>query len=279
VYVGAGLLALWTFVPIYWLLAMSFMYNSEVVTIPADLYPHQPTFANYLRLFDLPAYGLSGQRLATIGQAAIVRQGWVNSLIVAVSVTALTMLLAVPLAYALGRLKFRLRSTLLFSVVTTRAYPPIAVLIPFSFLFSVVGLEGTRLALIIIYLTITIPLVSWVLTGFFAGVPLSVEKLARVDGLTRWQTFYRVMVPVAGPGIAACAVIAFIAAWNEFTFSLILTAGSSSQTFPPTLSGMFFQVADPAAMAAASILGFLPPALVALAFQKWIRQVNIVDPL
>lgn len=279
IYLGAILLTIWTLGPIYWLGAMSLMFNSEVISVPAHLFPHQLTLANYIRMFGGGALGPTGAPLSSIGQAVLIRQGWVNSLVVSVSVTALTMALAVPLAYALGRLRFRFRSALLFGVVTTRAYPPIAVLIPFSYLFTLVGLQGTRSALVIIYLTITTPLVSWILTGFFAGVPMSIEKLARTDGLTRWQTFYRVMVPVAAPGIAACAVIAFLAAWNEFTFSLILTAGSPAQTFPPALSGMFFQVSDPAAMAAASTLGIGPPAIVALVFQKWIRRVNIVDPL
>jgi multiple sugar transport system permease protein len=279
VYLGAACLLVWTLLPLYWLAAMSFMYNSEVVNVPAHLFPQQPTLANYIRMFGGIGHGPNGAVLASIGQAALVRRGWLNSLIVAVGVTVLTMLIAVPLAYALGRLSFRLKTGLLFTLISSRAYPPIAVLIPFSYIFTLIGLQGSQLSLIIIYLTITIPLVGWILTGFFSSLPRSLEKLARTDGLTRWQAFYRVMVPIASPGVAACAVIAFLSAWNEFTFSLILTSGSPSQTFPPALSGMFFQISDPAAMAAASFLGIIPPAILALVFQNRIRRINIVDPL
>lgn len=279
VYVGAALLGVWTLLPIYSLLSMSLMYNAEVISVPAHLFPHQPTLANYVRMFGLPANGPDGHALGSIGQAALVRRGWLNSLLVAVLVTIVTMLLAVPLAYALGRLRFRLRTGLLFALISSRAYPPMAVLIPFSYLFTSIGLQGTQIGLVVIYLTVTIPLVGWILTGFFASLPASLEKLARTDGLTRWQAFSRVMVRVASPGVFACAAIAFLSAWNEFTFSLVLTSGSSAQTFPPALSGMFFQISDPAAMAAASVLGIVPPVALALVFQDRIRRVNIVDPL
>lgn len=279
VYAGAAVLLIWTLIPLYWLAAMSFMYNSEVISVPAHLFPHDFTLANYIRMFGGLANGPDGKPLAAIGQAGLVRSGWVNSLIVSVSVTILTLFVATPMAYALGRLSFKLKTGLLFTIISSRAYPPIAVLIPFSYLFTQVGLQGSQMGLIVIYLTVSIPLVGWIMTGFFASLPRSLEKLARSDGLTRWQAFTQIMVPVAGPGIAACAVIAFLTAWNEFTFSLILTSGSPAQTFPPALSGMFFQISDPAAMAAASFLGIVPPAALALIFQSRIRRINIVDPL
>lgn len=279
VYGAAVLLAIWTIIPVYWMANMALMYHEELIAIPAHLYPHQLTFSNFLRMFGLPAAGPNGEPLVAIGQAFLVRKGWVNSLVVSIAVTIVTLLVSLPCAYALGRLRYRGRGALLFGIVSTRAYPPVAVLVPFSYLFLLIGLQGTLVGLIIIYLTIAVPLVTWIMSGFFASLPRNLERAARVDGLTRWQAFWRIMVPVAMPGVASCAVIAFLTSWNEFTFSLILNAGSSAQTFPPALSAMFFQISFANEMAAATFLGIIPPAILALIFQSRIKRLNIADPM
>jgi multiple sugar transport system permease protein len=279
VYGSAILLAIWTIIPVYWLANMALMYHEELISIPAHLYPHQLTLSNFARMFGLPAGGPNGEALVAIGQAFLVRRGWITSLVVSVAVTILTLLIALPCAYALGRLQYKGRGALLFGIVSTRAYPPVAVLVPFSYLFLLVGLQGTVVGLVIIYLTIAVPLITWIMSGFFASLPRNLERAARVDGLTRWQAFTRIMVPVAMPGVAACAVIAFLTSWNEFTFSLILNAGSSAQTFPPALSSMFFQISFANEMAAATFLGIIPPAILALIFQARIKRLNIADPL
>ena len=279
IYAGAILLVIWTIVPVYWMANMALMYHEELLSAPAHLVPQQPTLSNFVRLFGFEANGPNGEPLVGIGQAFLVRRGWLNSLIVSMVVTLLTLSIAMPVAYALGRLNFRGRGGLLFGVVSTRAYPPIAVLIPFAYIFQVAGLQGTLVGLMIIYLTITIPLIAWIMSGFFASLPHNMERAARVDGLTRWQTFWRVMLPMAAPGVASCAVIAFLAAWNEFTFSLILNAGSAAQTFPPALSAMFFQISYANEMAAAAFMGIIPPAILALIFQSRIKRLNIADPL
>ncbi len=278
-YTAAILLVVWTVVPLYWLANMALMYHEELLSVPAHLIPQQPTLGNFIRLFGIEAYGPTGEALVAIGQAFLVRRGWINSVIVSAVVTVLTMGIALPVAYALGRLVFKGRNSLLFTLVSTRAYPPIAVLIPFAYIFQVAGLQGTLGGLIIIYLTVTIPLIAWIMSGFFASLPRNMERAARVDGLTRWQTFWRVMLPMAAPGVASCAVIAFLVCWNEFTFSLILNAGSPAQTFPPALSSMFFQVSNANEMAAAAFLGIIPPAILALIFQSRIKRLNIADPL
>jgi multiple sugar transport system permease protein len=279
IYASAIVLVIWTVVPVYWMANMALMYHEELLSAPAHLVPQHPTLSNFVRLFGFEANGPDGVPLVGIGQAFLVRRGWLNSLIVSVVVTLLTLVIAMPVAYALGRLNFRGRGGLLFGIVSTRAYPPIAVLIPFAYIFQVAGLQGTLVGLMIIYLTITIPLIAWIMSGFFGSLPHNMERAARVDGLTRWQTFWRVMLPMAAPGVASCAVIAFLTAWNEFTFSLILNAGSPAQTFPPALSAMFFQISNANEMAAAAFLGLIPPAILALVFQSRIKRLNIADPL
>jgi multiple sugar transport system permease protein len=277
-YVAAIILVIWTLFPIYWLLNMSLMFKPELLSVPTHLWPHEPTLSNYTRLFGASAIGPGGE-LPPIGQAASIRRGLVNSAIVAVSVTILTMVIALPVAYALGRLHFRGRAALLFAIIGSRSYPPISIVVPFFFIYSRTGLQGTLQGLILIYLTLTVPMVVWVMTSFFGSLPRTVEAAARVDGNTRFQAFTRVILPMSWPGISVAMAICFLICWNEFTFSQILAAGSTAQTFPPALSTMFFQVSQPNEMAAASIIAIIPPAILAYLFQKRIRSVNLVDPL
>jgi multiple sugar transport system permease protein len=277
-YLAAIALVIWTLFPIYWLLNMSLMFKPELLSVPTHLFPHEPTVSNYTRLFGASAMGPGGE-LAPVGQAPMIRRGLLNSGIIAVVVTLATMAIALPVAYALGRLQFRGRGALLFAIIGSRSYPPISIVVPFFYLYSQVGLQGTLQGLMLIYLTLTIPMIVWVMTSFFSSLPRSVEAAARVDGNTRWQTFLRVILPMSWPGIAVSTAISFMICWNEFAFSQILAAGSTAQTFPPALSAMFFQVSQPNEMAAASIIAIIPPAVLAYFFQRRIRSVNLVDPL
>ncbi len=278
-YVLAALLVIWTLIPIYWLLNMSLMFKTELLSVPTHLFPHEPTLSNYVRLFGGTAAGPSGEDLLPVGQAPALRRGLVNSTVAAVVVTALTMLVALPVAYALGRLNFRGKMAMLFAIITTRSYPPIAIIIPFSYLYIQWNLQGTLPGLMIVYFTLTVPLVVWVMTSFFSSLPRTVEAAARVDGNTRFQAFYRVILPMSWPGIAVAAAISFMICWNEFAFAQFLTAGSDAQTFPPVLPAMFFQISMPTEMAAASIVGIIPPAILAYIFQRRIQRLNLVDPL
>jgi len=268
---GSALLALWTLVPFYSLVSTSLMSAGELVSRPGHLYPHDPTLAGYLRVLEPDVGAAQG---TTGSRTLLVRRGWLNSLIVAVSVTVMTLAVGVPMGYALGRLKFRLRSALLVGLIATRAYPAIAVLIPLSAVFVATGLQGSLVGLAVADLTLTIPLVAWCMSGVFASLPSTTERAARVDGLTRWQTLWRVMLPMAAPGVASCAVIAFLTTWNEFTFSMILAAGSQAQTFPPTVAGAYATE-----IATLSVLGLAPPAILALLFQRHVRHLNLVTPL
>jgi multiple sugar transport system permease protein len=279
IYGFAALLLVWTLVPIYWLLNMSLMFKTELLSVPTHLYPHDLTVSNYTRLFGATAIGPGGAELPVIGQAPIIQQGLRNSLIVAVVVTILTMIISLPVAYALGRLQFRGRTAMLFAIITSRSYPPIAIVLPFVLLYSQVGLQGTVRGLVIIYLTLTIPMIIWVMTSFFSSLPRTVEAAARVDGNTRWQAFYRVILPMSWPGIAVATAISFMVCWNEFVFSQFLAAGSTAQTLPPAISTFFFQISQPTEMAAVSIISIIPPALLAYLFQSRIRSLNLVDPL
>ncbi len=279
-YAGALLLGAWSMVPLYWMLCMSVMHKAEIVSVPAHLVPHQPTLSNFAVIFDLPAFGMQGEPLPRLGQAWVLMLGLRNSVLVAVPVTIITAVIALPMAYALARLQFRFKSGLLVALLSARSYPPIATIIPFSWLFFQVGLQGTISGLILVQLTGTIPLCAWIMSGVFAMLPRNVEAAARVDGLTRFGALYKIMIPLAMPGVSACAVIAFMICWNEFAFAYLLTAGAPwAQTYPPLLPNFFFMVANTNLFAAVSIVGMLPPMILATVFQRRISSLNFVNPI
>lgn len=278
IYFGALMIALWTVVPIYWIFTISIEYRVETQKVPPNLFPEMPTLYQYQRVLGLwpEISGFNGEIMPPSGHSKAVMAGLRNSVIVAAVTTILTLIIALPIAYAMGRYTFRYKSGLLLGILTTRSYPPFAVLIPFFIAYQSLGLLGTLTGLILLHLTITVPLVIWIMSGIFAALPRFAEREARLDGCTRFQAFLRVMVPMAASGIAASALIAFLTSWGEFAFALVLTGGTSSQTLPPVLAGMFYQAfGEPGELAAAALLGMIPPLILAAVFQRHIRQLNI----
>lgn len=278
-YFFAVLLAAWTILPIYWVVQMSLSYNIELLISPTHLYPHTPTISNYTRIWGGSAPGLDGVPLKPVGQGPLVTRGLANSLLIALVTTLLTMILGMPAAYALGRLKFRFKGSLLFSIIFGRSAPTISILLPFYALYRYANLLATYRGLIIIYLTATLPISIWIMAGFFSALPRNLESAARVDGNTRFQAFWRVVCRVGAPGLAATGAICFMTAWNEFVFAWLLTTGSDVMTVPPALTSMFFQISWPNEMAAAVVMTMIPPMVLAFLFQRQIRDVNLVDYL
>jgi multiple sugar transport system permease protein len=270
IYTGLGLLLAWTLLPLYWLLFVSVVNREELLNRPTHFIPHAPHLRQYLWLVQLQLFQPDGGLLSGTGPNDLVLLGWRNSLLLALLVVPLTLAVALPAAYALGRLRFRRKTGLLLVLVFSRSFPPMTILIPFAYLYMKLGLQGSLPALAAVHMTLTVPLVTWVMSGFFASLPQNLERAARIDGLTRWGALWHVLVPIARPGIAACAVIAFIITWNEFLFAMINTSGTNAQTAPLNVG-----TAGPAFIA----LSMLPCMALALVFQRRIRSLNIVNPL
>jgi multiple sugar transport system permease protein len=266
----------WSVAPLAWIVVISLMYHHEFGSAEIHLLPDQPTLANYVRLLGGDAENWDGSPLGPTAYGPLIRQGLLNSAEVALLVTVFSMLVAVPAAYALARVQMRFRQAGLLTVVATRAIPPVATTVPFFTLYQALNLAGTRTGLVIAHLTVTVPLLVWIGTSFFGGLPQGLERIARVDGCSRWQAFWRIVVPASRPAMTAMAVIAFLTSWDEFTFALIFNTGTSAQTFPAALSSMFFQVSVPTEVASATVLGLIPPLVVAAIFQRYIRKVNLV---
>ena len=201
-----------------------------------------------------------------------------NSIIVALIVTIITTLVVVPLSYVFARLEFRFRSALLMAVLLSVSLPPVSTLIPFYALYVQLDLVGTIGGLIVITLTITIPIVAWMLIGFFRNLP-PVENLARIDGFSKLYTFARIVVPMARSGIMVAGVIAFLFSWNEFVYAQVLTTGSKAVTLPAAMSGFLFQVPNPEHLAASLTLSLVPPFIIAFFLQRHIVEMNLSDPV
>ena len=276
--VALAVILVWTLLPIYWFLKISLLTPDEIARFPPPLYPLKPQPAAYFNILGFDYELAEGIVRRASGQATQILRGLRNSLIVSIVVTVLSLAVVAPLAYVFARLEFRHKNKLLFAILLAVALPPVSTLIPFYSMYVQLGLNGTLLGLIIVTLTITIPFVSWMLVGYFRNLP-RIERLARVDGFSRLGTFLFVMLPMSRSGLAVAAVIAFLFAWNEYTYALILVNGTSANTLPTAISGFLFQHPEPQHMAAALALTILPPALVAFLLQRHIAEMNLVDPV
>jgi multiple sugar transport system permease protein len=281
IYVVAVVMLLWSMLPIYWLLNYSLMFAEELSSSPAHLYPNSPTLTNYLRIIPfIKTYDpYSGKVMETGGHAETIRLGLINSAIIAVAVTAITIAVSSPAGYVFGRMKFRHKNKLLFTLVGSRSLPAISILIPYYFFYLQTKLNGTLIGLILIHLSITVPITTWVLMGFFATLPVEAEKSARIDGCSRIKAFRKVVLPMATSGIAACAILSFLMSWNEYVFAWVLNAGTVATTLPPALANLFWMHSETELMSAASMIGMVPAIGVAFLFQRYVQRLNIVDPV
>ncbi|QUQ65396.1 carbohydrate ABC transporter permease [Kutzneria sp. CA-103260] len=265
VYAIAACFALYLVLPFYWIFAMSFMPEVDAISVPPQWFPAHPTLENYLSFLKPNA----GEAL--VGGRAIEETPYAlgNSLIVAVSTAALNLLLAVPAAYAFSRMRFRGSKMLLIGYLITRMVPSVAIIIPFYLMMRAVGLLDTYGALILSYLTFSLPVTIWVLKDFFRAVPRELEDAARVDRCGWLRTMWSVFLPVAAPGLVAAAVFSFMTAWNEFMFALFMTSTKAAKTIPVVAADFATDMNTQfTLMAAAGVLAVLPPLVLVLVFQR-----------
>ncbi|HEX2094258.1 MAG TPA: carbohydrate ABC transporter permease [Longimicrobiaceae bacterium] len=204
------------------------------------------------------------------------RDFWVpirNSLVVAGATTAFCVAVGSLAAYALARLRFRGKAAILGFVLAVTMFPQISIVSPLFLLLRELRLINTYPGLVLPYLTFAMPLTVWLLVGYFRQIPPDLEEAARIDGATRWQTFTRVVLPLAVPGLATTAILTFIYCWNEFLFALSFTLGPERHTVPVAIALFRGQYQVPwGEVLAASLVATAPVAAVVLAFQRRIVQ-------
>ncbi|HTI00334.1 MAG TPA: carbohydrate ABC transporter permease [Acidisoma sp.] len=276
--IAMAILIVWSLLPILWFVRMSFMNHAEITQFPPHIIPESFNLSSFANIFGFNYKLGDGSISSASGQAGQIVRGLQNSVIVSVVVTLITIVIVVPLAYVFSRLDFRFKNLLLNCVLLAVAIPPVSTLIPFYTMYVQLGLVGTLPGLIIIDLTTTVPFVTWMLIGYFRNLP-PIERLARIDGFSRLHTLLFLILPLARSGVAVAAIIAFLFAWNEFTFALVLVNGTPATTLPAAISGFLGQDPNPSQLAACILITIIPPALVAFFLQRHLGEMNLADPV
>ena len=155
-----------------------------------------------------------------------------NSLIISLTSTAIAIAVGMAGGYAFARFRFRGKSTLFLGFMLTRTVPGIALSLPLFFVYARLGIIDTHFGLILAYVALNVPFTIWLIDGFFRQVPRDLAEAAQIDGCTRWQAFWKVEFPLAGPGIASAGIFAFLTSWNEFALASQLTRSIASKTLP-----------------------------------------------
>jgi multiple sugar transport system permease protein len=251
--------------PIFWIVVMSFQTNEEILRLPPSLV-FAPTLANYTALISGHLQTASG-----ILDITFLHNLW-NSILLSTCSVLLALVLGVPAAYAFARFRFRLGEDIAFTMLSFRFAPPLLVLLPLSLYFQDLGLNDTYIGLIWIYQLICLPLILWIVRGYFEDASPDIEYAYRIDGHSWWRAFTRIAIPLAGPGIAAAGLLSFIFAWNNFVFALIL---ASADKQPVTVGALAFVTASGiqyGQIAAAIVLSILPTLALALYAQRWLVE-------
>jgi multiple sugar transport system permease protein len=279
-FVASMLFAIYVLAPIAWLVSSSFQSEAEITSVPPHWIPHQPTLENFATIFTAKDKVVTYENrkegdTATGGfipsTAKNLLPSMLNSLIVAVSVVILNLLVSVPAAYALAKIRFIGRTSSIYFMLTTRVIPDIALVVPFFLFVQQLGLLDSKLSLIITYLAITVPFSTFILTGYFESLPDDLDKAARVDGCSRLQTLLLVYLPLALPSLVAVVLFTFLTSWNEFLLALMFTQTLASQTMPIVVASFTsdFNISF-SFINAAGVLAIVPPVMVAIMFERYI---------
>jgi ABC-type glycerol-3-phosphate transport system permease component len=237
--------------PAVWMLGNSFKSDQEIFQVPPIYFP-SVKWDSYQAIFD---------------ERPFIKYT-LNSLTVSLTVTAICIGLGAPAAYGFTRYVFRGNKFMFSAILASRLVPPISFIVPFTIVFSYLKMVDTLAALVIAYIFFNLPFVIWIMTGFFEAIPQDLDDAARMDGCSNISTFFRVILPLAQPGIIASAILAFLMSWNEFMFALVLTR-LDSKTLP---IGMYDFFADGFVrwnwLSAATIYSLIPAIIFVVFFQR-----------
>lgn len=231
------------FFPLLWVLISSVKTSGELTSNPTGFLPKQFTLDNFIHVIEDLGFARN------IG----------NSLMIALITTLIAIVISSMAAYGIVRFFPVLGTLMSRALVATYMFPPILLAIPYSLVMAKMGLTNTRVGLIIVYLSFSVPYAVWMLVGFFKTVPLGIEEAARVDGANKVQVFVQIVLPLVMPGIVATAIYTFINAWNEFLYSLILINSTNLMTVSVALKSLQgAEILDWGDMMAASTLVVIP---------------------
>jgi multiple sugar transport system permease protein len=251
---------LWSLVPIYWTINTSLQTEAQSGSRPAHYLPPTPTLKNYSTLL-----GSSGE------VADQIRQSTVNILVECAAATIVTVLLSTLAAYAFARMTFRGRNVLFYAALGTMAFPAYTTLIPLYRILSDFGLVNTYTGIVLVYVSGFLPLATWIMYNYFRSLPVAIEEAGQVDGASRMQMLWHVLLPLARPGITSTAIITFLFSWTQFLFPLVLSTDLSTQPLTVVVQSLQGRHVVPTTLlSAAGVIAIVVPAVIGLTLNRYI---------
>ena len=241
-------------VPFWYMLVTSLKPQSFIFEMPPRLWPSQPTLNNYTVALGKDLFGLY----------------FLNSLLVAVTTTLLTVLIASMLAYGFARLHFPGKEALFYVVLLGMMIPPVMLIIPQFIIAKSLKLLDTYQGLVLVYITMNLSMNTFLLRGYFEGIPRDLEEAALIDGASRWGTFWRVVLPLSRPGLAVVTIFTFLYSWDEFPWAHVAVKETTRRTLPIAIALFQSQhLTELGQVFAASIVALVPVAFVFILFQRY----------
>lgn len=262
-YGSAIIITFFTLAPFLWLFISSIAYRKDLMSVPLQIIPKEVTFERYHDILTNPSNDMAHTFKIAMG----------NSLVVVFFVTIAALVVGTLASYAFARLKFRFKNHLMYLVLFTYMLPPVVIVIPLYLFLSNLQLLDSKTALVLLYLSMAIPFVIWVMQSYFGSVARSFEDSAAIDGCNRLQTLWYIFLPIARPGIIATGILAFLTAWDEFFYAVIFTSTLNAKTISVAIAEFSGKnTIDYGMIATGGIIAALPPLLITFVFQKYIVQ-------
>lgn len=248
------------FIPFWYMLITSLKPQAYIFEMPPRLWPQEPTLKNYTTALGKDLFGLY----------------FLNSLVVAVSSTALTVLISSLLAYAFARLEFPGKEILFYLFLLGMMIPPVMLIIPQFIIAKQLGLLDNLGGLVVVYITMNLSMQTFLLRGFFEGIPKDLEEAALIDGANQWSIFWRVIIPLSRPGLAVVTIFTFLYAWDEFPWANVAIKETTRRTLPIAIAMFQSQhLTEWGQVFAASIVALIPVVAVFVVFQRYfIRGIS-----
>lgn len=257
--------------PFIWTFITSIKIDKDIYTRTLTLDVKNWNFDRYISI--LSGKETMAASVSNVGDETLrsFKYGYLNSIIVSVGVTVVCLFFGLLSAYAFCRFKSKLINGLFVSIMITRFLPGIVLTVPFFVLLRNIGLMDSKIGLILVYTTFTLPMIVWIMEGFFETIPITIEQAALIDGCSRFQIIYKIILPLSLPALATSGIMAFIGAWQEFLFALVFTTSNKSKTLPVALAEFFGrQGMDLGMTSTGAILACIPVIILAFIAQKYI---------
>lgn len=265
------LLLAWIFIPVYWIMKTSFAPEIEVWGIAP---PKNPTLLNFKDIFIAPKGSMAEIVGTYLSISPNIITPLLNTLFVALITVALTMLISSIAAYNLSRFSYRGKQMVSYYILFAYVFPPFILMVPITIILSNIGMFDSLIGLALVHLAYTVPFATYMLRGYFLGIPRELDEVAMVDGCSRFQAFLKVTLPLAAPGLVTVAIFSFVLSWGDVIFSSVLLDTAGKYTLPIHISFFLWggEIVDPGRLAATAIVAGMIPALLYFAVQKFVKM-------